>query len=84
MAGEDEEVMIDQPLLKVGLEDSNGAQGDNGAVAENAAPSSLKKRTRTGSPDVEISESSVKRQKGVAPIKAELAASRLIRYMGNC
>ncbi|KAF2127980.1 tRNA-dihydrouridine(47) synthase [NAD(P)(+)] [Dothidotthia symphoricarpi CBS 119687] len=77
MAGEGEEAMAGQPVLEVGLApDSNGARGDNSTVAENAAPSSPKKRTRTGSQDIEMSESSVKRQKGVAPIKAEYLIHR--------
>ena len=37
------------------------------------APSSPKKRARTSSPEVEGADSSVKRVKGVAPIKAEYA-----------
>lgn len=82
MAGEGEDTMTAQPLLPT--PDSNGVQGDNGVVAENAAPSSPKKRARTGSPNIEMPENSVKRQKGVAPIKAESAGSCPKHCVGTC
>lgn len=51
--------------------DANGVHSGNGEVNGSTEPLSPKKRTRTNSQDVEASESSVKRVKGVAPIKAE-------------
>jgi tRNA-dihydrouridine synthase 3 len=48
-----------------------GDQSGNHETNGNAEPLSDKKRIRTGSQDVEMAESPVKRQKGVAPIKAE-------------
>lgn len=54
--------------------DPNGDNSGNGEVDALSAPLSPKKRMRTGSQDVEVSEASVKRVKGVAPIKAEFVA----------
>ena len=50
---------------------SNDVASGNTQTNGNAEPSSDKKRVRTSSQDVEMAESPVKRQKGVAPIKAE-------------
>jgi tRNA-dihydrouridine synthase 3 len=55
---------------------SNGAHSGNGEVdvdVKMVEPSSPKKRNRTNSQDAEGADSSVKRVKGVAPIKAECA-----------
>jgi tRNA-dihydrouridine synthase 3 len=48
-----------------------GDQSGNHETNGSAEPLSDKKRIRTGSQDVEIADAPVKRQKGVAPIKAE-------------
>lgn len=55
--------------------DSNGVTGGNAMVdVKTEAPSSPKKRARTNSEGVEgATDTSVKRVKGVAPIKAEYA-----------
>lgn len=57
--------------------DSNGVNGGNGMVdVKFEAPSSPKKRARTSTPEAEgAADTSFKRVKGVAPIKAEYAAS---------
>lgn len=49
----------------------NGAPSGNTEHNGNAEQLSDKKRVRSGSQDVEMTESPVKRQKGVAPVKAE-------------
>ncbi|KAF1943544.1 tRNA-dihydrouridine(47) synthase [NAD(P)(+)] [Clathrospora elynae] len=59
--------------------DFNGAHSGNGDVDAKNEPLSPKKRTRTNSQDIEDADSSVKRVKGVAPIKAEF----LIHRSGN-
>jgi len=51
---------------------SNGINGGNGTVdVQSEPPASPKKRNRTSSQDIEDADTSVKRVKGVAPIKAE-------------
>jgi tRNA-dihydrouridine synthase 3 len=51
---------------------TNGVNGGNGTVnVESEPPASPKKRNRTSSQDIEDADTSVKRVKGVAPIKAE-------------
>ncbi|KAF2820379.1 tRNA-dihydrouridine(47) synthase [NAD(P)(+)] [Ophiobolus disseminans] len=50
---------------------SNGTAIGNTETNGGAEPLGDKKRVRTGSQDVEMAESPLKRQKGVAPIKAE-------------
>lgn len=71
-AGEVKEAMSDQPASNGAIAlDSNVAHSGSGEVDGSTAPLSPKKRTRTNSQDVDGSESSVKRVKGVAPIKAE-------------
>jgi tRNA-dihydrouridine synthase 3 len=54
--------------------DPTGSRSGNGEVDAISAPLSPKKRVRTGSQDVEVAETSVKRVKGVAPIKAEFVS----------
>lgn len=56
--------------------DSGSVNSGNGMVdVKFEAPSSPKKRARTNSPEAEgAADTSVKRVKGVAPIKAEYAA----------
>ena len=54
--------------------DPKGAHSGNGEVDALSAPLSPKKRARTGSQDVEVAETAVKRVKGVAPIKAEFVS----------
>jgi tRNA-dihydrouridine synthase 3 len=54
--------------------DSNGTHSGNGTVdVKSEEPSNANKRTRTNSQEIEGADSSVKRVKGVAPIKAESA-----------
>lgn len=50
---------------------SIGVESGNHEPHTTTEPLSDKKRIRTGSQDVEMAESQVKRQKGVAPIKPE-------------
>lgn len=74
--GEGNESVTDQPASNGGIAvGSNGVHSNNGEVDGSAGSSSPKKRTRANSQDVEGSENSVKRVKGVAPIKAESATS---------
>jgi tRNA-dihydrouridine synthase 3 len=70
MAGEGEQITADRPVLNAASE-SNGPESGNTTMNGNTEPSSDKKRVRSGSQDVEMADSPVKRQKGVAPIKAE-------------
>lgn len=64
MDGEKVESVSGQPLPGATIPlDSNGAHSGD---------SEVKKRARSGSPNVEASEVPAKRVKGVAPIKAEL------------
>ncbi|RYO00218.1 tRNA-dihydrouridine(47) synthase [NAD(P)(+)] [Alternaria tenuissima] len=59
---------------------TNGVNAGNGTVnVESEPPASPKKRNRTNSQDIEDADTSVKRVKGVAPIKAEF----LIRLDNN-
>jgi tRNA-dihydrouridine synthase 3 len=66
---------------------TNGINGGNGTVnVASEPPASPKKRTRTHSQDVEDADTSVKRVKGVAPIKAEyirlqLEATHMLRTL---
>jgi tRNA-dihydrouridine synthase 3 len=70
MAGEGDEITADGSLPNAATS-SNGL--DSGNPETNGSVESLgdKKRVRTGSQDVEMADSPVKRQKGVAPVKAE-------------
>jgi tRNA-dihydrouridine synthase 3 len=70
MAGEGDEIVIDGPVPKVTTE-TNDPESGNSATNGSTEPLSDKKRGRTGSQDVEMADSPVKRQKGVAPIKSE-------------
>lgn len=64
MDGEKVESVSGQPLPGATIPlDSNGAHSGD---------SEVKKRARSGSPSTEVAEGPAKRQKGVAPIKAEL------------
>jgi tRNA-dihydrouridine synthase 3 len=57
------EAVLAQPLPGADIPlDSNGANSGDGEA---------KKRMRTSSPDAQTAEGPAKRQKGVAPIKAE-------------
>jgi tRNA-dihydrouridine synthase 3 len=67
MAGESDETMAGEFDVAT---TSNIPSGNNESTV-NGEQSTDKKRTRTGSQDVEMADSPVKRQKGVAPIKAE-------------
>ena len=64
---------------------SNGINGGNDTVnVQFEPPASPKKRNRTSSQDIEDADTSVKRVKGVAPIKAEymrhpLEVTRVLR-----
>jgi tRNA-dihydrouridine synthase 3 len=73
--GEETKVDSDQAMPEVGVaSDSNGAHRGNSMVdVKSEEPSNANKRTRTNSQDIEGADSSVKRVKGVAPIKAESA-----------
>jgi tRNA-dihydrouridine synthase 3 len=54
--------------------DSNGAHNGNGTVdVKSEEPSNPNKRIRTNSQEIEGADTTVKRVKGVAPIKAEFA-----------
>jgi tRNA-dihydrouridine synthase 3 len=70
MAGEGDEIVVDGSLPSAATS-SNGPGSSN--IETNGSVDSLgdKKRVRTGSQDVEMADSPVKRQKGVAPVKAE-------------
>lgn len=70
MAGEGEQVSVDGPRPATVMESTAPESGNTSA---NGTTESLsdKKRVRSGSQDVEMVDSPVKRQKGVAPIKAE-------------
>lgn len=70
MTGEGEQIAADGPVLNA-ASDTNGPESGNNAANGNTETSSDKKRVRSGSQDVEMADSPVKRQKGVAPIKAE-------------
>jgi tRNA-dihydrouridine synthase 3 len=55
---------------------TNGTNGGHAKVdIESEQPASPKKRNRTNSQDIEDADTSVKRVKGVAPIKAEYTTS---------
>lgn len=66
--------MLGDALPQANTTSSNS--GESGNLNTNGSAEQLgdKKRVRTGSQDVEMAESPVKRQKGVAPIKAEYVA----------
>lgn len=70
MAGESDEINVGGPTPNAAT-DSNGLESGNSAGKGSAESASDKKRVRTGSQDVEMADSPVKRQKGVAPIKPE-------------
>jgi hypothetical protein len=74
MAGEGDQVAIDDAPVPSAVADSNGVESGNRPSSSNTEPSSDKKRVRTGSQDIDMADSPVKRQKGVAPIKAECVA----------
>jgi tRNA-dihydrouridine synthase 3 len=64
MDGDKVESVNGQPLPGATIPlDSNGAHSGD---------SEVKKRARSGSPNAEAVEGTAKRQKGVAPVKAEL------------
>jgi tRNA-dihydrouridine synthase 3 len=66
MDGEQVESLAGQPLPGATIPlDSNGAHSGD---------SEIKKRARSNSPNGEAAEGAAKRQKGVAPIKAESVA----------
>jgi hypothetical protein len=69
MAGEGDNT-VDAPMLSAAI-DTNGVESGNGVANGNTEPPKDLKRERAGSQDVEMDDSPVKRQKGVAPIKAE-------------
>jgi len=73
MAGEGDQVAVDVPVSSA-VADSHGVESGNGLSSTNTEPLGDKKRLRTGSQDIEMADSPVKRQKGVAPIKAECVA----------
>ena len=73
MAGEGDAIAPSEPANADTV--SSAAPSGNQAANGNAEPLSGEKRTRSGSHDVEMSESPVKRQKGVAPIKSEYVHS---------
>jgi hypothetical protein len=70
MAGEGDEIILDGPVPNAAT-DSNGLASGNSEANGNTEPLGDKKRVRSGSQDVEMADSPVKRQKGVAPVKAE-------------
>jgi hypothetical protein len=71
--GEGIKLDTDQAMPDVGVtSDPNGAHSGNDMVdVKSEEPSNANKRTRTNSQDIEGADSSAKRVKGVAPIKAE-------------
>jgi hypothetical protein len=74
MDGENVESLSGQPLPGATIPlDSNGAHSGD---------SEVKKRARTSSPDGEAAAGAAKRQKGVAPIKAESVAIWYIPHHG--
>jgi tRNA-dihydrouridine synthase 3 len=70
MTVEGEEIIGSRPLPNA-TTSSNDLTSGNGEANGNAEPLGDKKRVRSGSQDVEMTDSPVKRQKGVAPVKAE-------------
>jgi tRNA-dihydrouridine synthase 3 len=75
MAGEGDNI-VDAPMPSAAI-DTNGVQSGDGVANGNTEPPKDLKRERTGSQDVEMADSPVKRQKGVAPIKAECVTTPL-------
>lgn len=75
MAGEGDQFAVDASVPST-VVDSNGVEsaGGHDLSSSNTEPPSDKKRLRTGSQDIEMADSPVKRQKGVAPIKPECVA----------
>jgi tRNA-dihydrouridine synthase 3 len=73
--GEATKVDSDHLMQDAGVaSDSNGAHNGDGTVdVKPEEPSNANKRTRTNSQEIEGADSSVKRVKGVVPIKAESA-----------
>jgi tRNA-dihydrouridine synthase 3 len=69
MTVEGEEIIGGGPLPNAATS-SNDLTSGNGEANGNAEPLGDKKRVRTGSQDG-MTDSPVKRQKGVAPVKAE-------------
>jgi tRNA-dihydrouridine synthase 3 len=70
MAGEGDENVLDGPLPGAATSSNELASGNSEANVHTEQLGD-KKRVRSGSQDVEMADSSVKRQKGVAPVKAE-------------
>jgi tRNA-dihydrouridine synthase 3 len=70
MPGEGDEITADGSLPNAATS-SNGLDSGNHEISGSVESLGDKKRVRTGSQDVEMADSPVKRQKGVAPIKAE-------------
>jgi tRNA-dihydrouridine synthase 3 len=70
MPGEGETVAPSEQLPYSGAL-SNGPTSGTHSTDSNTQPLSGEKRVRTGSQEAEMAETPVKRQKGVAPVKAE-------------
>jgi tRNA-dihydrouridine synthase 3 len=70
MAGEGDEIVVGGSLPNAATS-SNGPGSGNNETNGSVDSAGDKKRVRTGSQDVEMADSPVKRQKGVAPVKAE-------------
>jgi tRNA-dihydrouridine synthase 3 len=74
MAGEADAIAPSEPV-NADTVSSGAPSGNHEANGNNAELLSGEKRMRSGSQDVEMSNSPVKRQKGVAPIKSEYVQS---------
>lgn len=70
MAGEGDQIGMDG-LVPATVTETTVPESGNTLANDTTEPLSDKKRVRSGSQDVEMADSPVKRQKGVAPIKAE-------------
>jgi tRNA-dihydrouridine synthase 3 len=70
MAGEGYQISVDGPMPTAVI-DTTALESGNTTANGTTESLSDKKRVRSGSQDVEMADSPVKRQKGVAPIKAE-------------
>jgi tRNA-dihydrouridine synthase 3 len=70
MTGEGETVALSEQLPNSGAVSNGSASGAHNAGSI-IQPLSGEKRVRTGSQEAEMAETPLKRQKGVAPIKAE-------------
>ncbi|KAH7390875.1 tRNA-dihydrouridine(47) synthase [NAD(P)(+)] [Phaeosphaeria sp. MPI-PUGE-AT-0046c] len=75
MAGEGDQISVDGPTPAAAT-DTTVPQSGNTTANGTTEPLSDKKRVRSGSQDVEMADSPIKRQKGVAPIKAEYIIPR--------